>query len=182
MQSTKHSSVVGLPLKKIVSGAQTGADRAALDWAIVRDIPHGGWCPRGRKAEDGAIPPQYRLDETPLTSYLQRTEWNARDSDGTAIFTMAATLSGGSRRTAQFADKHAKPWIHLAARGSDEAPAKRLAEFVLAHGIQRLNVAGSRGSKEPGVAMFVERTLEDAFYPRPKTSHSVASAPWANSQ
>ena len=63
---------------KILSGAQTGADRAALDWAIFRDIPHGGWCPKGRKAEDGKIPPHYQLTETPSASYLQRTEWNVR--------------------------------------------------------------------------------------------------------
>ena len=82
---------------KILSGAQTGADRAALDWAIFRDIPHGGWCPKGRKAEDGKIPPHYQLTETPSASYLQRTEWNARDSYGTVIFTVAAALAGGSR-------------------------------------------------------------------------------------
>jgi hypothetical protein len=170
MQSTKPSFVVGLPLKKIVSGAQTGADRAALDWAIFRDIPHGGWCPKGRKAEDGTIPSQYGLDETPSASYLQRTEWNARDSDGTVIFTMAATLSGGSRRTAQFAEKHGKPWIHLAAAGSSyEPPGRRLVEFVRQHGIERLNVAGSRGSKEPDVVALVKRTLEEAFYPRSQT-------------
>jgi hypothetical protein len=63
---------------KLLSGAQTGADRTALDWAIFRDIPHGGWCPKGRKAEDGKMPPQYQLTETPSASYLQRTEWNVR--------------------------------------------------------------------------------------------------------
>jgi hypothetical protein len=56
---------------KLLSGAQTGADRAALDWAIFHDIPHGGWCPKGRRAEDGKIPPQYQLTETPSASYLQ---------------------------------------------------------------------------------------------------------------
>jgi hypothetical protein len=66
----------------ILSGAQTGADRAGLDWAILHDIPHGGWCPKGRKAEDGVIPPHYRTNETPSASYLQRTEWNVRDSNG----------------------------------------------------------------------------------------------------
>lgn len=64
---------------RIVSGGQTGADRAALDWAIANNVPHGGWCPKGRKAEDGAIPAHYALKETPSASYLQRTEWNMRD-------------------------------------------------------------------------------------------------------
>jgi hypothetical protein len=153
-------------LSKILSGAQTGADRAALDWAIFHDIPHGGWCPKGRKAEDGVIPPQYQLSETPSASYLQRTEWNVRDSDGTVIFTIAATLAGGSKRTAEFAAKHGKPWLHISYAGSYERPGERLAAFVREHSIKTLNVAGSRGSKEPRVASFVKQTLEEAFYPR----------------
>lgn len=63
-------------IDKIVSGGQTGADRAALDWAIKSRIPHGGWCPKGRLAEDGPIPIRYELTETPSENYLQRTEWN----------------------------------------------------------------------------------------------------------
>ena len=51
-------------IRKIISGGQTGADRAALDWTIKDDIPHGGWCPAGRRAEDGVIPERYRLQET----------------------------------------------------------------------------------------------------------------------
>jgi len=153
-------------ITKILSGAQTGADRAALDWAIFRDIPHGGWCPKGRKAEDGVIPPQYQLTETPSASYLQRTEWNVRDSDGTVIFTMAAKLAGGSKRTAEFAAKHGKPLLHISYAGSYERPGERLAAFVRENNIKTLNVAGSRGSKEPKVASFVKLALEEAFYPR----------------
>lgn len=151
---------------KLISGAQTGADRAALYWAIFRDIPHGGWCPKGRKAEDGKIPPQYQLTETPSASYLQRTEWNVRDSDGTVIFTVAAELAGGSKRTADFAKKHGKPWLHLSGRGSYE-PERLLLEFINANNIATLNIAGSRGSKEPEVTTFVKRTLERAFFPTP---------------
>ena len=72
-------------IEKIISGGQTGADRAALDWAIASGVPHGGWCPKGRKAEDGPIPSCYTLTESPSANYLQRTEWNARDADGTAV-------------------------------------------------------------------------------------------------
>jgi hypothetical protein len=153
-------------MQKTVSGAQTGADRAALDWAIFRDVPHGGWCPKGRKAEDGKIPPHYQLTETPSASYLQRTEWNVRDSDGTVIFTVAAALAGGSKRTAEFAKRHSKPWLHLSERGSYESAGERLAAFVREHDVKVLNVAGSRGSKEPKVASFVKQALEEAFYPR----------------
>ncbi len=62
---------------KVISGGQTGADRAALDWAIANGVPHGGWCPKGRKAEDGPIAAKYARQETPSAAYLQRTEQNA---------------------------------------------------------------------------------------------------------
>ncbi|MCF7788694.1 MAG: putative molybdenum carrier protein [Prosthecobacter sp.] len=76
-------------ITKIISGAQTGADRAGLDVAILHAFPHGGWCPEGRKAEDGPIDAKYELTETPSSNYLQRTEWNVRDTDGTIVFTIA---------------------------------------------------------------------------------------------
>ena len=91
---------------RIVSGGQTGADRAALDWAISNDIPHGGWCPAGRLAEDGAIDSRYNLQETPKADYLQRTEWNVRDSDATVIFSIKPDLMGGSLATQKLAEKH----------------------------------------------------------------------------
>jgi hypothetical protein len=68
-------------IEKLLSGGQTGADRAALDFAIEHGIRHGGWCPKGRLAEDGPIEPKYELMETPGEDTIQRTEWNARDSD-----------------------------------------------------------------------------------------------------
>ena len=100
---------------KIVSGGQTGADRAALDWAIANGVDYGGWCPKGRRSEDGTIPSQYQLQETLSTDYLQRTEWNVRDSDGTVIFSLGEHLTGGSWRTVEFAIKHRKPHIHISA-------------------------------------------------------------------
>ena len=74
---------------KIISGGQTGVDRAALDVALELGLPCGGWCPRGRRAEDGPIDPRYPLTETPWDGYPQRTEWNVRDADGTLILTPA---------------------------------------------------------------------------------------------
>jgi len=100
-------------IDKIVSGGQTGADRRALDFAIERGIPHGGWCPRGRKAEDGSLNTRYRLRETPSSSYPQRTEWNVRDSDGTAVFSISPVLTGGSKKTVDLAHKHRKPVVHI---------------------------------------------------------------------
>src|SRR4030095_6805682 len=99
---------------KIVSGGQTGADRAALDWAIEHGVPHRGWCPQGRRAEDGRIGPQYNLKETPESQYVQRTEWNVRDSDGTLLVTLDNRLSGGTKQTLQFARRYRKPCLRLA--------------------------------------------------------------------
>lgn len=150
---------------KIISGGQTGADRAALDWAILHGVPHGGWCPKGRKAEDGPIAARYALKETSSASYPQRTQRNVRDSGGTVIFTIATKLTGGSKLTADAAKKLGKPWLHLSA--SSYSPAADLLEFIAAHNIEVLNVAGTRGSKEPEVGKFVKRVLEVAFFPRP---------------
>ena len=144
---------------KIVSGGQTGADRAGLDSAIDWGIAHGGWCPTGRKAEDGAIPPRYDLLESTSANYLQRTEWNARDADATVIFTLRSDLTGGSKKTAEFAQKHGKPWIHLNEGLGIEEAAVQLKSFIAEHGVKVLNVAGSRGSKEPGVATFVRAVI-----------------------
>jgi hypothetical protein len=92
---------------------------------------------------------------------------NVRDSDATAIFTIASKLSGGSKRTAEFAKKLGKQWIHIAYLGSYEKQSERLAQFIGEHGVKILNVAGSRGSKEPQVHSFVKKVLEETFYPRP---------------
>ena len=89
----------------ILSGGQSGADRAGLDWAITHGVEHGGWCPKGRRCEDGVLPSIYKLTETSRSFYLERTEWNVRDSDATPIFTISEILDGGSKRTAQFAER-----------------------------------------------------------------------------
>jgi hypothetical protein len=146
----------------IISGAQTGADRAGLDFAIAKKIPHKGWCPKGRKAEDGVIPPQYQLQETPSSGYLQRTEWNTRDSDATLIFTMGASLSGGSKRTAEFARKHKKPFLHIFL-GSEAPTPAHIVAFIRENHVTLLNVAGTRGSKEPRVHGFTFEMLQKVF-------------------
>jgi predicted Rossmann-fold nucleotide-binding protein len=95
--------------KKIVSGGQTGADRAGLDVAIRLGMSHGGWCPAGRRAEGGQIPACYQLTETQSASYVSRTNRNIRDSDATVVFTFEEELSGGSKRTALVALGKKKP-------------------------------------------------------------------------
>jgi hypothetical protein len=145
--------------QKIISGGQTGADRAALDFAIARGIPHGGWCPCGRLAEDGAIPARYGLTETPSSDYAQRTEWNVRDSEGTVIFSVGTTLAGGSQQTVELAAQHRKPCLHLSQERDGGTAATKLGDFLVKYGIRILNVAGPRESHEPGVAGFTRDTL-----------------------
>lgn len=101
-----------MPIKIIVSGGQTGADRGGLEAAIHCKVPHGGWCPKGRKAEDGVIPEKYQLQETTASGYLKRTEQNVIDSDATIIFTIGE-ISGGSLKTLEFAEIHNKPVLHI---------------------------------------------------------------------
>jgi hypothetical protein len=146
-------------IKKIISGGQTGADRAALNVAIELGIPHGGWCPRRRLAEDGVIDGRYQLMETPGADSAQRTEWNARDSDGTVIFSIGDKLSGGSARTEEFALNYHKPCLHLSRESNAEKAAEKLVEFVRGNRIAILNVAGPRASEEPELVEFVWSTL-----------------------
>lgn len=156
----------------IISGGQTGADRAALDFALAHGLEHGGWCPRGRLTEDGPLDTRYELRQTSSRGYAQRTEWNVRDSDATVVFTIDARLQGGTALTINLAERLAKPRLHLARDGDDpSAPAPpsigehaaRLVEFVRQHNVHRLNVAGPRASQEPDVADFVHRVLEAAL-------------------
>lgn len=144
----------------IWSGGQTGADRAGLDWAIQHRIAHAGWCPKGRLAEDGPIPAVYQLKETPRKDYLQRTEWNVRDTDATLIFTMDARLSGGSLRTFEFARRQGKPVVHLSANLGVVAAADSVHRCFAEHPVRILNIAGSRASKEPEVGRFVVAVLD----------------------
>lgn len=147
-------------LDAVVSGGQTGVDRAALDWAIRHHVPHGGWCPQGRQAEDGPIPLIYVLIETPSLDPAQRTEWNVRDSDATVIFSLSSKLSGGSRLTAECAQAQSHPWLHLSGALSNAEAASLLGDFLAAHAVRTLNVAGPRESEEPGVAAFVTDVLD----------------------
>jgi len=180
-----------MSIAKIVSGGQTGADRGGLDAALYCDVPQGGWCPKGRKAEDGRIPVKYELQEMGTTDYVARTEANVVDSDATVIFTEKGA-TGGSLRTLEFCVKHRKPWheVVLTATPREKAvkdivawlagdPTLNAYEDYVASPPAAcvLNVAGSRESKCPGIADAVMRILVDVliavnpecrgFYPLP---------------
>ncbi len=151
---------MGIGIAKLVSGGQAGADRATLDFAIKHSLPHGGWCPAGRLAEDGPISSRYQLTETPSSAYAERTEWNVRDSDGTVVFSIAPDLAGGSNETVEFARIHHKPVLHLFRDGGPASPEKELLRFIKDNDIRVLNVAGPRASAEPELAAFVQEVLE----------------------
>ena len=152
----------GRLVSRIVSGGQTGADRAALDWAIASGVLHGGWCPAGRVAEDGAIPDRYQLIEMPDGGgYRERTKANVRDSDATLIISVASDLSGGTHQTAEFAKYLRKPWIHIHP-GKDWKPS--IEAWFRSTPIQILNIAGPRASGQPEVGSFVHKVLDHARY------------------
>jgi hypothetical protein len=148
----------------ILSGGQAGADRAALDFAIANGISHSGWCPRGRLAEDGRIDERYLLCQTPSRRYAQRTEWNVRDSDATVVFSICSEVQGGTALTVEIARRLDKPCLHLSqAATQPEAAAVRLLEFLDAHHVSRLNIAGPRASQEPAIGRFVQDVLSAAL-------------------
>jgi len=146
-----------MKIERIISGGQTGADRAALDWAIRHGITHGGWCPKGRRAEDGVIADCYQLQEATSKDYVQRTKLNVRDSDVTLVITLKAELTGGSLLTLNHAKKINKPCLHLHP-GIEWREILR--EFLYEKPIFILNVAGSRGSSAKGIEHFVDEVLD----------------------
>jgi len=137
-------------LQRIVSGGQAGADRAALDWAIAAGIPHGGWVPLGRKAEDGRIPDCYQMQELPNVDYRQRTRRNVLDSDGTLIVNLGQ-LDGGSLLTHRFSGVHGKPCLVIQADEKMLESVVNIISWMSTNRISTLNVARPRESKRPGI-------------------------------
>jgi putative molybdenum carrier protein len=157
---------------RIVSGGQTGVDRAALDVALALEVPCGGWCPRERRAEDGPIPDRYPLTETPTASYPERTESNVRDSDGTLILTEGPP-HGGTALTIELAGRLNKPYLVVDLTTCPAADTVQA--WLRSHRIGVLNVAGPREGERPGIytraAGFLRQVLgaSDAFA-RPQTA------------
>jgi hypothetical protein len=150
-------------IKKIISGGQTGADRAALDVAIKMGIEHGGWIPKGRKAEDGQLSVKYQLQEMPTASYPKRTEQNVIDSDGTLIISRGKP-TGGSDYTREMTLKHKKHLLHVDLNLTTSFDAASLVNsWIKLHHIKTLNVAGPRASKDPNIYVDAFRILEWAF-------------------
>ena len=147
-------------INKIISGGQTGADRAALDVAINFGISHGGWIPKGRRTEAGTLPDKYKLKEMSSSSYPKRTEQNVIDSDGTLIVSHGR-LSGGSLLTAKLAKHHKKEWLHIDLKINRGYSAAQLVKsWIFLNDIKVLNVAGPRASEDPDIYEDTVRLLK----------------------
>lgn len=150
-------------LEKIISGGQTGADRAGLDFAIDHDMDYGGWVPKGRKTEDGSLPLTYHLQEMPTHDYAMRTLQNVLDSDGTVIVSHGF-LTGGSALTRAFALKYKKSCLHidLNVLSLPEA-ARTLFHWLEEKEIRVLNIAGPKAGKDPKIYEAVLRLLQETL-------------------
>lgn len=143
-----------MALAKIVSGGQTGIDRAALDAALAAGFPLGGWCPNDRNAEDGRIPERYPMSVFPDGGYRQRSLKNVQESDGTAIL-FNQSLSGGTKLARDMCIREKKPFVVLDATQISEArAAAAIVRFIDENEIQVLNVAGPRASGWPAGYAF----------------------------
>jgi hypothetical protein len=156
--------MMGPVLERVVSGGQSGVDRAALDVAQQLGIPIGGWCPRGRRAEDGPIDLRYPLQETPTANYPQRTEWNVRDSSGTLIITFGRPR-GGTALTVTLARRLGRPHLVVDLDAMPPPPAARATLWIRSQGLCVLNVAGPRQSDHPDVGRRAAAFLEEALRP-----------------
>lgn len=147
-------------LTKIISGGQTGVDRAVLDVAIAFNVACGGWCPKGRKAEDGRIDDRYPLKETPTEDYARRTEWNVRDADAILILTWGAVI-GGTALTVDLAKEGNKPYIIIDL--SSDPDVSSVINWINKNKIHTLNIAGPRESKHSGIHdaafTFIEKLI-----------------------
>lgn len=142
--------------KKIISGGQTGVDRGALDAAIALRIPHGGWCPKGRLAEDGRIPEAYALTETDTREYAARTERNVLDSDATLVLCRGEPR-GGTALTVRLARRHRKPHYQV---DLDKPDLVALRKWLKQTQPAVLNVAGPRESQCPSVGVQASNFLQ----------------------
>jgi hypothetical protein len=148
---------------KIISGGQTGVDRAALDVALKRGVECGGWCPAGRLDEFGTIPDRYPVQELKAHGFTERTMQNVKHSDGTLVI-YPHKVAGGTEQTVRFCVELKRPHqlIDCSTISTEEA-AKLIADFVRKNKIGILNVAGPRQSEWPEGYDWTFRALARAL-------------------
>lgn len=155
----------------VISGGQTGVDRAALDWAIEKGLAHTGWCPAGRIAADGMLDRRYQLTETESSGYRQRTKRNVQDSDATLII-YRGSLKGGSQLTQRFAEKEDKPYFSLNLDTTYEDGLARCKAWLARHTPARLNFAGPSEARCPGIYQHTLELLNALFLSQPQSGWS----------
>ncbi len=144
---------------KIISGGQTGVDRAALDAALESGIDAGGWCPEGRIAEDGVIPEKYPVQVLKNSGYRQRTKKNVNDSDGTVIIYFGYPTDG-TEQTIAFCIKEKKPYVLIdAEKFTIESASIKILSFIEKHSVATLNVAGPRAGGEPRAYDYAKNVM-----------------------
>ena len=148
----------------IVTGGQSGVDRATLDVALALDLPVRGWCPEGRIAEDGRIPERYPLQESASEDPALRTELNAWDSDGTLVLSKGLPKDG-TPLTEEVAKRFGRPFLYIDLDAElTDATVTEFRRWVQDNNIRILNVGGPRESHQPGVIyarakQIIERLL-----------------------
>lgn len=170
MKSAAKSAVNAGLVDKIISGGQTGVDRAALDVAIELGINYGGWCPLGRRSEDGVVPEKYILQEAPTANYADRTALNVRDSDATLIIAKLP-LRSGTALTQKMADRYRRPSLIVDPHEVVTIP--NVIEWLKKHNVKVLNVAGPRGSLRHDVGVAATQYLTQLLGRQPDTKRTA---------
>ena len=158
----------------LMSGGQTGVDRAALDWAITNHLGHGGWCPAGRIAADGALDRRYQLTETESTGYRQRNKLNVQHSDATLII-YRGMLEGGSRLTLDFANKLGKACLPLNLETPTDQILTQWHIWRATHRPARLNIAGPSEARCPGIYQQALALLDLLLLPHETNGKHVSA-------
>ncbi len=151
-------------IRKVISGGQTGVDRAGLDAALNAGFPIGGYCPKGRRAEDGVIPEHYPMTELESPESYYRTEKNVIESDGTLILNKEEGLSGGTKLTYEFTVQYGKPRLIIQLDDTKVIEPAHVIRWIDGQYISTLNVAGPRESKcQGGIYTEAYSYLENLF-------------------
>ena len=147
-------------ISKIISGCQSGVDRAGADFAIENGIAQGGFCPKGRRSESGRISDKYNLTETSSPDYPMRTAMNVQHSDGTLIITRGHP-EGGTLKTVGICIQRNKPRFIVDLL--HKLKVQEFAEWVRQNNIRTLNIAGPRESKQSGIGKQTKKALAELF-------------------